>query len=167
MSAACPICQSACSGSSIDYEDVDRYECPRCGDVRLGSYGKDLLQHLLRKRPAWFPDALSYAIRQLTEQRQFVVVTRELLSTLENLRLAPLIEQASNLILWVGRHLDDPAEPCLANIGEWASRIGARANADSVEYLLHYCAATGWIDPRYTAQTIGDSRFYVRLTFRG
>lgn len=167
MSSACAVCQTTCPGSAADYQNVDCYECPRCGDVRAGPSGKGALKRLLAGKPEWFPDALSHALRQFTELRGFIFVTAELLDTLRNERLAPLIQQANNLILWIGGRLEDPAMPWSATVGEWASIVGGRAADDSIGYLLQHSAASGWLDSNYLGRGIGDNRFHVRLTFQG
>jgi hypothetical protein len=164
---ACPICGIRCSADITDFENQASYRCPRCGHVQIGKTARAELQRVQLSKPDWYNDALSHSVRQLSEQRGTVALTVDLLTTLQDARLRPLIEQANNLILWVGCHADDPAEFWPRSPEVWASIVGGRSTDDAMAFLLRYCDRMGWIELKTAVHGLGDGNLYVRLDFEG
>lgn len=154
----CPICRTRCNGFE---NGDDTYSCSRCGQVKIEPSREAALLRLHSEKPRWFGDALSHAVWKMTHGSGSIQVTEELLETFRDVEFEPLIEQANNLILFVGKQGGDPASPLLKDNSEWATIVGA--SCPGVLYLLDMCTSLGWIEYHYGSEADEG----VRLTIEG
>jgi len=114
-------------------------------------------------------DAISYAVRRLYERgggAKHVMVRSDFVpELLHTARLARPAEQVDNVVLFLGRYLDERGDPA-ARVDipelELASVAGCRADGNGVVYLRKHVQALGWI-----TTDAGLSVYRYQLTLSG
>ena len=122
------------------------YKCMRCGTVNVTDDAAMALPELRKEGGPTKVDAVSHAIRQLSDgaggkpvQINFHDAKRWFRDS--DVELKPPGAQARNLIVWLGTALPrepDPAAFHKVSVGELASIVGARFNHGSIKYLVSH-----------------------------
>src|SRR5262249_38015772 len=107
----CPVCNTPNATRQAGVGDFARFDCPRCGSFALGGSADSELGRLLAEMPLR-RSLMSHALRRMQRpgsQRLHVITSDELPTYWREKRLPTPLEQADNLILWIGDNQATPA----------------------------------------------------------
>ncbi|MBJ6728024.1 hypothetical protein [Geomesophilobacter sediminis] len=137
----CPICGSvAIDSGSRGRADIYDYDCPRCGQFSITRTAtKNLKSRINDKTSAIF----SHAVRKMQKENYFPELdSKTVEAILENNRLPSPIEQANNLILWIGDTIQAPGEYIDLNPEFHRSVIGS-LNNDNYMFIVNHLKDKG------------------------
>ena len=156
----CPVCKSKAE-EHPSYGDYSNIDCPKCSHFKLSGTAEALLPNKITD-PDVIP-LLSHYIRKRAMASDEVPLITEgwIVNTIQTKSLPNPLEQANNLIFWLGTELGNRLERSITPIDfeKIASIIGGY-NHLSVVYLLQNMADKGWV-PRK------DNAITMTLTFEG
>jgi hypothetical protein len=163
----CPICLSEASGQGHqptgEGHSGEKYECPRCGPYFLSvtllatlpqTLGEDETKRSL----------LSHAMRKMQRQNQAPFLTSGLVEEILKGSLPSPIQQAENLVLWVGTNLKGPGEILWVNPVSHLSIVGSRTLA-GFGFVLEHLFTTGMLGGSLTKGKSMSA--HATLTFEG
>ena len=138
MSAECPFCWTPLSACLATISGMSDCSCERCGRYFIGDLAVATVKKDLLSNKPWKSDALSHAVHSLTERSgsKPLWVTIDLVNALlKEAKLATPLQQADNIILWLGLQAErqnDPAEDVEVPKPRLASIAGARTDTIGV-----------------------------------
>lgn len=169
MNSPCPICKYQLINMETktlgDYNDFD---CPNCGVYSLaGSFIRNVLKE-------WFQDSLknsallSHVIRKMQKEGFRPKITVDFAEeVLENQTLPSPMDQADNLILWMGAHVEVFEEIQAIKPETHQAIIGAASNA-GVLHILSYLYKEALLEAKVRSVEDWSQLFIgVRLNMNG
>lgn len=166
MGEACKICGSPAKIFEYAGQEAFNLNCPRCGLFHLS---KDALIKFERSDNPEKIISVSYWIRQhQAESGLPIVIDLKIMRTiLETPFVSPKpIEQANNLILWMGNTLKTPDQNTHIDVIDLTSIIGAY-NERGVIYIAGYLLKEGFISNDEMRKGIVPKTYRSNLTFKG
>ena len=142
----------------------EKYECPRCGPYFLSvtllatlpqTLGEDETKRSL----------LSHAVRKLQRHNQLPFLTSDLVKEILKGSLPSPVQQAENLVLWLGTNLKGPGEEIWVNPASHLSIVGSRTPA-GFGFVLEHLFNTGILDGK-RSKTMSGMNAHATLTFDG
>src|SRR5271170_2154815 len=106
----CIVCKTPNTTREPGVGDFARFVCPRCGSFALSGTAESALERMLAEMPIR-RSLMSHTLRRMQrlDQKQLHIIQNDELSTFwRDERLPSPLEQADNLILWIG---DNQATP--------------------------------------------------------
>ena len=171
--AECPVCKSKINDAdSREYNDCRRIQCGRCGTFEIGLLGSELIRNVNNMTR----DAISYRLRQISyrnEGRPLRIDTDLIRRLIADAQFPNPIEQAENLILWLGKRKAGSKSPIDANenitlrSSYIASIAGCSSSPETVAYLLRQMMGARWLEQSQAIPRGEDPIFPIRLTFEG
>lgn len=162
----CPICLSDASSNGHQSSGEGRYgekfDCPRCGPFFASSSLLAILPHSLQgeetKRAL-----LSHATRKMQRANLDTHIVEEILKG----SLPSVFQQAENLVLWLGDHLNGPGETLDIDSAKYQSIVGSRTAA-GLGFVLEHLFDTGMLTG-HPVKTLSapTSAVATTLTFEG
>lgn len=143
----CPLCKTPLNNSGGAIGKGFGYSCETCGDFIIAGSARATLDHYIgdSKTKA---SIVSHYIRKTQNPEESPLLTTHLLEKiLANRSIPTLHEQAANLILWLGKHLEAPGETITLNSVTLRTIIGA-ASTSGADQVLNHLHASGLIDGR-------------------
>jgi hypothetical protein len=157
---SCPVCGNSTKEvlSNGDYMELD---CPKCGHYKLSGSAEVVLNTRLLENPNRIPLVSHYIRKRVITAEDIPLITSSWIdNTVENGSLPSPLEQAHNLILWLGDNLKDRLDKQISwNKDSIASEIGAY-NDNSVIAVLNMIANKGLV-PKTERST------HLSLTYTG
>ena len=112
--------------------DFARFDCPRCGSFALAGSAESALEGLLAEIPLR-RSLMSHTLRRMQrpDQKHLRIITSDELPTFwREERLPSPLEQADNLILWIGDNQTAPSAWTDTTQSAIAAMIGIPVSAD-------------------------------------
>ena len=167
--AICPVCEySSPQVKTWDNAEQFNVECPRCGSFCFTRTAKHKLKSLEAEENDW-RWKLSYWIRKGQEKNQPPEINSNLLKAImDDMELPKPIEQANNLIRWLGDNLSRPEEKITVDPFLIASIVGCK-DGQGVHYIASHLGDEELITYEFQSE-IGISAPYsvtIGLTFKG
>lgn len=141
----CVVCNTANVARQAGAGDFARFDCARCGSFALSGSAEVVLDKLLTEAPLR-RSLMSYTLRRMqrpNEKRPHIINSDELPTFWREGRLPTPLEQADNLILWIG---DNQAAPSLwaeTTVPALAATIGAMVTPEGND-----SGSIGWLQSR-------------------
>jgi nucleoside 2-deoxyribosyltransferase/predicted RNA-binding Zn-ribbon protein involved in translation (DUF1610 family) len=168
----CPVCKSEAHPYNLPSRDVDRFDCPRCGEfdvvrsLRMGP----LLDEGIHRRAL-----MSHNIRRAREAGTTppLITPRNLESFWHGERLPTPQRQADDLILWVGDsqlYPDEATQCAIPFLSAWVgtSLAPTGSNSGGLHWLCTYLANENLLESRSSPPGPGPfSAYEMRLTMHG
>jgi len=163
----CPVCSSPVP-SSTDRQGVDGVgvDCPNCGSFDLSGTALSELSFTLRDDDLSRP-LLSHAIRRMQESKHRPSQNSGIVARLLQGSLPTVMEQADNLVLWLGRTLKGPGSVIDIDPDLHQSILGA-TTPEGCSLVVNHLVETGVLSG--TVVTTNDGRSQAlgaTLTFEG
>jgi hypothetical protein len=128
----CIVCNYPQAKRQEGVGDFARFDCARCGVFVLTDTAAAVLERLLAEEPLR-RSLMSHALRRMQRpdgEHLHKITNDELPSYWKNERLPTPLEQADNLILWIGDHQQAPGTWVDGNPSAIAATIGMTVSAD-------------------------------------
>jgi hypothetical protein len=147
-----------------------RYDCLRCGLFDLSGNAEQILEPSLIEVPRR-RSLMSHTLRRMqlpNDQHLRIIKTGDLPTFWRDERLPTPLQQADNLILWVGDTLETPAQSVLITTAAVAATIGIAISNDGDS------SSSAWLNSQLLPKGLyrtevgrGDGKFGVQLTLEG
>ncbi len=165
MAEQCPICKYALEppGTPVGAGSGRiGYPCLNCGKFSLSR--EALLDYLplLNENPDKAA-ILSHAIRKRHKKDEWVIINSDTIEQiLKSTKLPTPVEQADNLIIWLGDNLKTPGKNIEVDLITHQAIMGA-ANWQNVNFILKHLREEGLIDGTFSTAPHAD----VQLSYSG
>lgn len=164
----CPACKSKLKDYS-ESRHIDGllgafYSCPQCGDFLLSGTTQAILQGKLDnpEKVAIF----SHAIRKMQREGKPPFIDSNLLDHILRRRLPSLVEQANNLILWIGETILGPGERILVQSSTHQAIIGAKTS-NGFSLVLEHLFEDGLLEGEISKAIGQPKQATATLSFKG
>jgi hypothetical protein len=137
----CIVCKTPNATRQPGAGDFARFDCSRCGSFALSGSAEAALDGLLAEVPMR-RSLMSHTLRKMQRpgnQHLHIIISDELPTFWNNARLPTPLEQADNLILWIGDQ-STPAVWSYVTLGALAATVGIAVSPDGND-----SGAWGWL----------------------
>jgi hypothetical protein len=129
--ANCIVCRTSNSSRQGGNGDFARFDCPRCGSFILSGTAEAALEGLLTEVPLR-RSLMSHTLRRMqlpSDKHLRVIKDTDLADLWSEGRLPTPLEQADNVILWLGDNQETPSSWARTTVSVLASTIGIALEA--------------------------------------
>ena len=166
----CPIClwdtSSEGHRSSGDGRAGEKFDCRRCGSFFVSrELLADLAHWLQRKGEDTKRALLSHAVRKMQRENAPPFLTTHIVEEILKDSLPSPFQQADNLVLWLGTHLNGPGETLPIHSTTHQSIVGSR-NSTGFDFVLEHLFASDILTGALRTG-IGFMNADATLTFEG
>ena len=139
----CIVCNNPQMTRQAGAGDFARFDCPRCGSFVLSEAAENTLERVFAEPVSVRRSLMSHTLRRMqrSDQKHLHKITSEELPTFwKDERLPTPLEQADNLILWIGDNQAAPAEWAETTVPAIAATIGIAVSREGNDG-----GAFGWL----------------------
>lgn len=157
---ACPVCTQGLKQPPVERIEATEFTCISCDTFRVTRSAAPGLQRALEP-DAMLRATLRWKLRQMQGRGQVPTIDSALVSKLDSLGPLPRpLEQAENLLLWLGENSSPGERPQLMSQLHGVS-VGAVGD-ENFAWLVEAMIAQGWLDG-----SLNSMGARVRLTLQG
>jgi hypothetical protein len=123
----CIVCNNPQMTRQASAGDFARFDCPRCGSFVLSEAAENTLERVFAEPVSVRRSLMSHTLRRMQRSDQkhlHKIISEELPTFWKDERLPTPLEQADNLILWIGDNQAAPAEWAETTVPAIAATIG-------------------------------------------